>query len=176
MIHIVLFEPEIPQNTGNIMRTCAATNTILHLIRPYGFTLDEKHLRRAAMDYYQYVTYFEYDSFADFMQTCRPENIFFFTRYGQKKYSDINTTNQEKDYYFVFGKESQGIPKEILQDYYENCIRLPMNGSVRSLNLANCAAIMIYDALRQQDFPQLLENEPEHFKGKNWILDPNTSK
>lgn len=168
-IHIVLFEPEIPQNTGNIMRTCAATDTILHLIKPYGFSLDEKHVRRAAMDYYQYVQYHEYDSYADFIAQNQPEYIYFLTRYGSKNHSDMNYANG-KDCYFMFGKESSGIPKEILKDHLDTCLRIPMNTNVRSLNLSNCAAILVYEALRQLDYPNLSMEEPEHFKGSDWIV------
>ena len=168
--HVVLFEPEIPQNTGNIMRTCAATGTKLHLIKPLGFSLEEKYLRRAAMDYYEYVDYEVYEDYADFLKKNQPKHLFFLTRYGQKNHTEMNY-NLAEDVYFVFGKESSGIPKEILRHHLDTCLRIPMNGHVRSLNLSNCAAILIYEALRQQDYPGLYQEEPEFFKGKDWILE-----
>jgi tRNA (cytidine/uridine-2'-O-)-methyltransferase len=168
-IHVVLYAPEIPQNTGNIMRTCAATNTKLHLIKPLGFSLDEKHLKRAAMDYYQYVDYTVYEDYEAFMKTCRPEELYFLTRYGQKTHDGMDYTATD-DVYFVFGRESSGLPKDILRDNLEHCLRIPMNDHVRSLNLSNCAAILVYEAQRQRGFNGLLSEEPENFKGKDWII------
>lgn len=169
-IHIVLYEPEIPQNTGNIMRTCAATDTRLHLIKPLGFSLDEKHLKRAAMDYYQYVDYREYDNYEVFIEVNRPQYLYFLTRYGQKNHTEMNYAVNE-DIYFMFGRESTGIPKKMLKDHLDMCLRIPMNEHVRSLNLSNCAAILVYEALRQQGFPQLSQEEPAVFKGKDWIIE-----
>jgi len=168
-IHIVLYQPEIPQNTGNIMRTCAGTNTKLHLIRPLGFSLDEKHLKRAAMDYYQFVNFKEYDDYQSFLEQNNPKHLYFLTRYGQKNHTEMNY-NVDEDVYFVFGRESSGIPKAILKEHLDTCLRIPMNGHVRSLNLSNCAAILVYEALRQQGFPELLQEEPDFFKGKDWLL------
>lgn len=162
MIHIVLFEPEIPQNTGNIMRTCAATGAKLHLIEPLGFLLDEKHLKRAAMDYYQYVNYEVYENYEAFLLQNNKPNIYYLTRYGRKHHAEMDYTPQ-KDVYFMFGKESVGIPKEILKQNEERCIRIPMSNYVRSLNVSNCAAILIYEALRQQGFPDLSLSEPTVF-------------
>lgn len=169
-IHIVLFQPEIPQNTGNIMRTCAGTNTKLHLIHPLGFSLDEKHVRRAAMDYYQYVNYEEHASYEAFLAKEAPKHLFFLTRYGQKNHSDMDY-NLTEDIYFVFGRESAGLPKEILREHLDTCLRIPMNEHVRSLNLSNCAAILVYEALRQQGYPGLYQEEPDFFKGKDWIIE-----
>ncbi|GBU10615.1 tRNA Leu mC34,mU34 2'-O-methyltransferase [Erysipelotrichaceae bacterium] len=169
MIHIVLFEPEIPQNTGNIMRTCVATGAKLHLIEPLGFSLDEKHLRRAAMDYYEHISYKTYQTYADFIAENKPQALYFFTRYGKKNHTEMDYAANE-DIYFMFGKESKGIPKEILADNVDMCMRIPMNDKVRSLNLSNCAAILVYEALRQRGFEGLSLEEPENFKGKDWLL------
>ncbi len=168
MIHIVLYQPEIPQNTGNIMRTCVATGTMLHLIEPLGFSLDEKHLRRAAMDYYQHVEYKTYKSFDAFLEENDPQALYFFTRYGQKNHTQMDYAKDE-DVYFVFGQESSGIPKELLKSHLDTCLRLPMNDKVRSLNLSNCAAILIYEALRQRGFEGLFQEEPESLKGRDWL-------
>jgi rRNA methylase, putative, group 2 len=168
MIHVVLYQPEIPPNTGNIMRTCAATNTMLHIIHPIGFSLEEKHLRRAAMDYYQFVNFKEYDSFEHFLSENNPKTIYFLTRYGQKNHTEIDYTKHQ-DVYFMFGRESTGIPKEILKAHLDTCLRIPMNNHVRSLNLANCVMVLVYEALRQTGFPDLSLAEPEEFKGKDWL-------
>jgi len=168
-IHVVLYQPEIPQNTGNIMRTCAATGTRLHLIKPLGFSLDEKHVRRAAMDYYQYVDYTVYESYADFIAQNDPECMYFITRYGQKTHTEADYS-EHRDIYFMFGRESDGLPKEILKDNFSHCLRIPMNEDVRSLNLSNCAAILVYEAQRQRGFSGLLSEEPANFKGKDWII------
>lgn len=177
-IHIVLYQPEIPPNTGNIMRTCAATGVKLHLIHPLGFSLDEKHMRRAAMDYYEHVNFTEYESIEVFFEKNAGGKFYFLTRYGQKSYSSFDYSNVDEEIYFVFGSESKGIPKEILQPYFETCLRIPMNEHVRSLNVANCATVLLYEALRQQNFPGLLSEEPEAddkgFKGKDWIFNPAT--
>lgn len=177
MINLVLFEPEIPQNTGNMMRTCVATNTRLHLIEPLGFVLDEQHLKRSGANYVKYVDYTTYPNYESFMEKEIYNNpkarIYYLTRYGKKHLHDVDCTNQDLDYYFMLGKESTGIPKEILAQNLDTCIRLPMTGKVRALNVSNVAAIMIYEALRQQDFPDMLEFEPDAdlpgFKGKDYL-------
>lgn len=171
MLHIVLYEPEIPQNTGNIMRTCAGTGAKLHLIEPLGFSLDEKHLRRAAMDYLEHVNYEVYKDYEDFLSKNNPDKIYYLSRHGQKRHTDVDYGTPDEEVYMMFGKESAGIPKELLQQDIERCVRIPMNGNVRSFNLSNCAAIVLYEALRQQDFPALSITEPEHFKGKDWLLE-----
>ena len=153
--HIVLYQPEIPANTGNIARTCAATGTNLHLIRPLGFSTDDKMLKRAGLDYWQYVNITYYDSIDDFFEKTVGGEYFFITKFGEKTYSRFDYTDREKDYYFVFGRETKGLPAEIIEKYKERCLRIPMNGNVRSLNLSNTAAILTYEALRQQDFPEL---------------------
>ncbi|MGL5977758.1 MAG: tRNA (uridine(34)/cytosine(34)/5-carboxymethylaminomethyluridine(34)-2'-O)-methyltransferase TrmL [Erysipelotrichaceae bacterium] len=167
MNHIVLYQPEIPQNTGNIMRTCAATNTKLHLIRPLGFELTEKNLKRAGMDYVSMLQYEIHDSWEAFLATTQAENLFFLTRYGKKAPSQFDYKSFTGDLFFVLGKESTGIPKEILRPHLETCMRLPMVEDARSLNLSNCAAIIVYEALRQQDYPGLVGHEV--LKGENWI-------
>ena len=167
MNHIVLFEPEIPGNTGNIMRTCVATNTVLHLIEPLGFSLDDKHMRRSGVNYIDKLEYHVYKNFDEFLSKNKGE-YYFFTRYGHKPHTSFNYKNEEnKNLYFIFGKESTGIPKEILKGNIDRCMRIPMTDNVRALNLSNCAAIVIYEVLRQQDYNDLLFDEPH--KGKDFL-------
>lgn len=170
MIHIVLFEPEIPTNTGNIMRTCVATNTTLHLIKPLGFKLDEKSIKRSGVNYIDKLTYFVYENFLDF-QSKNKGTYYYFTRYGKKPHTsfDYKKSYQEGDIYLIFGKESTGIPREILAKDLEHCMRIPMTKNVRSLNLANCCAIVVYEVLRQLDYLDLLIVEPH--KSENYIID-----
>ncbi|HEY8445453.1 MAG TPA: tRNA (cytidine(34)-2'-O)-methyltransferase [Bacilli bacterium] len=171
MNHIVLYEPEIPQNTGNIMRTCVATNTILHLIEPLGFKLTEKEIKRSGANYIKDVEYYVYPNFQAFLDEHQNKGEFYYlSRYGLKTMYDIDAKDVNKDYYFVFGKESTGIPKEILKANIDRCIRLPMTDKVRALNLSNVCAIIVYEALRQQGFPNLSFYEPENFKGKNYLI------
>lgn len=167
--HIVLYEPEIPQNTGNIMRTCAGTDTLLHLIKPLGFKLDEKSLIRAAVNYIPNVHFMVYENWEDFLSKNEGK-MYFFTRYGMKTPHELVLNEDNVRYYFVIGKESTGVPKEILRDHLEDCIRLPINDKIRSLNISNVAAIAIFEALRQQDYNDLSKFEPETFKGKDWLL------
>lgn len=172
-INLVLYEPEIPQNTGNIMRTCLATNTILHLIEPLGFKLDEKSIKRSGVNLVEECVYFVYKDWNDFLTKNNINdftNVYFFSRYGLKSPYEFNVSDSNKDYYFILGKESTGIPKDILKDYIDTCIRLPMTDKVRALNISNTAAIVIYEALRQQGFPNLSFYEPENFKGKDYLL------
>ena len=166
MINIVLYQPEIPQNTGNIMRTCAATNARLHLIKPLGFSLDERYIKRSGVNYIDKVEYFVYENFEDFILKNKGE-FYFLTRYGKKPHTSFDYSNSEKDIYLIFGKESTGIPKEILKNYLDRCLRIPATDNVRSLNLSNCVAIMLYEVLRQQDYPNLLKTEP--FKGEDYL-------
>lgn len=167
-LHVVLYQPEIPQNTGNIMRTCAGTNTTLHLIKPMGFKLDPKYMKRTAVNYLEHVNYFVYDTYQDFL-TKNNGKFYFITRYGKKSPKDFNFSNIEEDIYLVFGRESTGIPKEILREHLDNCLRLPMNDQIRSLNLANTVCVLIYEVLRQQDYHGLFKNEPESLKGPDWL-------
>ena len=166
MNHIVLFEPEIPGNTGNIMRTCVATNTKLHLIKPLGFSLDDSHVKRSAVNYLENLDYEVYENFSEFKEKNNGV-YYYFTRYGHKPHTSFDYSNKEDNIYLIFGKESTGIPKEILKEDLEHCMRLPMTDKVRSLNLSNCAAICIYEVLRQQDYRDLLRDEP--FKGIDYL-------
>ncbi|WP_232698812.1 tRNA (uridine(34)/cytosine(34)/5-carboxymethylaminomethyluridine(34)-2'-O)-methyltransferase TrmL [Brevibacillus daliensis] len=154
-IHIVLHEPLIPSNTGNIARTCAATGVHLHLIRPLGFSTDDKALKRAGLDYWHAVHVFYYDSFAHFeeVHAGHKHRFFFVETSGEKAYSDV--AFQDGDF-IVLGKETSGLPEELLQDYpKDQVIRIPMGTATRSLNLSNCAAIVTFEALRQIGFPGL---------------------
>lgn len=151
-LNIVLFEPEIPANTGNIGRTCVATGTSLHLIKPLGFSLDEKHLRRAGMDYWRDLDLHVYENFQDFLDKNPGAKIYMATTKAHQNYSDVS---YEPDCFLMFGKESAGIPEEILVDYEDTCVRIPMKENIRSLNLSNSVAVLLYEALRQNDFAQM---------------------
>ena len=166
MNNIVLFEPEIPGNTGNIMRTCVATNTKLHLIKPLGFSLDDAHVKRSGVNYIDKLDYEVYENFKDF-KNKNPGIYYYFTRYGHKPHTSFDYSNSEENLYFIFGKESTGIPKEILKDDLEHCMRIPMTANVRALNLSNSVAIVIYEVLRQQDYNDLLREEPH--KGADYL-------
>ena len=168
MLNIVLFEPEIPENTGNIMRTCAATNAKLHLIRPLGFRLDTTSIKRSGVNYIDKVDYTLYDDYEDFCSK-NPGEYYFMTRYGKRAHSEFDYTDKSKNIYLIFGKESTGIPKEILRNNLDRCIRIPATDNVRSLNLSNCVAIVLYEVLRQQDYLDLCRCEP--FKGEDWLLE-----
>ena len=159
MINVVLFEPEIPQNTGNIMRTCAGTGTVLHLIKPLGFSLDDKYLKRSGVNYIEHCKYYIYENFEEFINK-NPGDYYFLTRYEEKPHTSFDYSNYNKKIYFIFGKESTGIPKHILQRYIDRCMRIPTNSNIRALNLSNCVAIMVFEALRQQDYPNLLRTDP----------------
>lgn len=167
MNNIVLFEPEIPQNTGNIMRTCVATNTRLHLIKPLGFVLDDAHLKRSGVNYIDKLEYEVYENYEDFKE--KNHGIYYyFTRYGKKPHTSFDYSNKNNaNLYFIFGKESTGIPKEILKKDLDHCMRIPMTDKVRALNVSNSVAIVIYEALRQQDYNDLLREEP--FKGNDYL-------
>lgn len=151
-LNIVLFEPEIPANTGNIGRTCVATGTRLHLIEPLGFRLDEKSLKRAGMDYWKDLDVTTYVDYQDFLQKNPNAKIYMATTKAKRTYCEVN---YEPDCYIMFGKESAGIPEEILVDNEETCIRIPMIGDIRSLNLSNSVAIALYEALRQNNFDHM---------------------
>ena len=166
MINIVLFEPEIPGNTGNIMRSCVATKSKLHLIKPLGFSLKEIAIKRSGVNYIDHCPYEVYEDITDFFAKNKG-HYYFLTRYGHKPHSACDYSNQKENIYFIFGKESTGIPKTILKPYVDQCLRLPMTAKVRSLNLANTVAIVLYEALRQQNYPGLLFDEPH--KNKNFI-------
>ncbi len=163
MLNIVLLEPEIPANTGNIGRTCVATNTRLHLIEPLGFRLDEKALRRAGMDYWKDLDVTTYIDYQDFLDKNPGAKIYMATTKAEKTYTDVT---YEEDCYIMFGKESAGIPEEILVENQENCVRIPMVGDIRSLNLGNSVAIMLYEALRQNQFAGM--NREGHLHRLEW--------
>ncbi|MRX74047.1 tRNA (uridine(34)/cytosine(34)/5-carboxymethylaminomethyluridine(34)-2'-O)-methyltransferase TrmL [Bacillus lacus] len=154
-LHVVLYQPEIPANTGNIARSCAATNTTLHLIRPLGFSTDDKMLKRAGLDYWEHVNVVYYDSLQELFQQYKEGEFFFLTKFGQKPHTSFEYHDRDKDYFFVFGRETTGLPKDLIQENMDRCLRLPMTEHVRSLNLSNTAAILIYEALRQQGYPGL---------------------
>ena len=166
MINIVLYNPEIPQNTGNIMRTCVATDSILHLIKPYGFILNDSTIKRSGVNYIDKLKYFEYEDWEDFKNKNKG-TYYYFTRYGHKPHTSFDYSNSNENIYLIFGKESTGIPKEILKDDLEHCMRIPMTINVRSLNLSNCVAICTYEALRQQNYNDLLREEPH--KGSDYL-------
>ena len=149
MLNIVLHEPEMPANTGNIGRTCVATNTRLHLIEPMGFLINDKMLKRAGLDYWDKLDVRTYTDFEDFLRKNPDAKIYMATTKAAKCYTDVN---YEEDCYIMFGKESAGIPESILQKYPDTCVRIPMWGDIRSLNLSNSVAIILYEALRQNDF------------------------
>ena len=151
-LNIVLLEPEIPANTGNIGRTCVATDTRLHLIEPLGFSLSEKALKRAGMDYWGQLDVTTYVNYEDFLQKNPKAKIYYATTKGRHVYSDVQ---YEEDCYIMFGKESAGIPEEILKDHPNECVRIPMIGETRSLNLSNSVAIVLYEALRQNHFDHM---------------------
>ena len=162
-MHIVLHQPEIPANTGNIGRTCVATGTSLHLIEPLGFRLDEKQIKRAGMDYWDKLDLHTYINYDDFKAKNPGAKVYMATTKAHKKYTDVKF---EPDDFIMFGKESAGIPEEILVDNEDMCIRIPMLEDIRSLNLANSVAITLYEALRQNDFPGL--EEEGHLHRLNW--------
>jgi tRNA (cytidine/uridine-2'-O-)-methyltransferase len=153
-MNIVLVEPEIPQNTGNIVRTCHATGTALHLIRPLGFEITDRHLKRAGLDYWKDTEIYYYDSFAALKELYKNSNFFYASTKGEKNYSQVR---YDENCFIVFGKETKGLPEELLKENYTSCIRIPMLGETRSLNLSNSVAIILYEALRQNGFKGLKE-------------------
>lgn len=155
VLNVVLVEPQIPQNTGNIARTCAATGARLHLVEPMGFRVDDAKLKRAGLDYWHLLDITYYDNLDDFFEKNKDGNFFYFSTKATKIYSEVEYPNNT---YLVFGKETAGLPEELLLENQGNCVRLPMinNSAARSLNLSNSAAIGVYEVLRQWDFPELL--------------------
>ena len=156
-MHIVLIEPEIPGNTGNIARLCAGTSIELHLVKPLGFSTDDKHLKRAGLDYWHLVKAHYHENFEEVEEKYQNHNFHFCSTKAFKIYSDAKFENDDL---LVFGKETAGIPEEILQAHWDECVRIPMVEEARSLNLGNSAAIVAYEALRQLDYPGLAENGP----------------
>ena len=166
MINIVLYEPEIPQNTGNIMRTCSVFEMKLHLIEPLGFSLDEKHLKRCGMDYIEELDYTVYKNWKEFIKDKEGQFVYF-TRYALKSFTEC-VFDKDKDIYLVFGKESTGIDKKILKNNLDKCYRVPMRKDARSLNLSNCVAIGAYECMRQIGFGDL--SDREFIKGEDFLL------
>lgn len=153
-LNIVLIEPEIPQNTGNISRTCAATGAKLHLVKPFGFEINDKHLKRAGLDYWQYLDITYYENQAEFFEKNKGKQFYFFTTKALHRHSDVKYPDGA---YLVFGKETKGLPEELLLENRDSCVRIPMIDEARSLNLSNAVAIATYETLRQWDYPSLLE-------------------
>ncbi|WP_066915268.1 tRNA (cytidine(34)-2'-O)-methyltransferase [Streptococcus sp. DD12] len=152
--HVVLFEPQIPANTGNIARTCAATNSPLHIIRPMGFPIDDKKMKRAGLDYWDKLDVRFYDSLDEFLEQVEGQ-VHLVTKFATKTYAEVSYQGQG-DHYFVFGREDKGLPEAFMRAHEAWCVRIPMNDAhVRSLNVSNTVCMVIYEALRQQDFPQL---------------------
>jgi len=154
-LHVVLYQPEIPANTGNIARSCAATNTTLHLIRPLGFSTDDKMLKRAGLDYWEFVNVAFHDSLDELFGKYPDGEFFYLTKFGEQPHTAFDYSDVEKDYFFIFGRETTGLPKDVIKANMDRCLRIPMTDDVRSLNLANTAAILIYEVLRQQNYPSL---------------------
>ena len=167
MINIVLYEPEIPQNTGNIMRTCAGTYTRLHIIKPMGFSISDKYLKRSGVNYIEHCDYTLYEDYDDFIEKNKDGDFYFLTRYGKKPHSSVDFSDKSKNIYLVFGKESTGIPKEILKKHIDKCLRIPTNANIRALNLSNCVALVLFEVLRQQDYPNL--SKVETIKGEDFL-------
>ena len=163
MLNIVLHQPEIPANTGNIGRTCVATGTVLHLIEPLGFKLNEKAVKRAGLDYWDKLDVTVYSDYQDFLDKNPGAKIYMATTKAHKVYTE---PEYEPDCYIMFGKESAGIPEEILLDNQENCVRIPMWGDIRSLNLSNSVSIVLYEALRQNGFEKM--NTEGHLHHLQW--------
>ncbi len=167
MLNIVLFQPEIPSNTGNIIRTCASIGAKLHLIKPLGFVLDDKELKRASMDYIKLSDITIYDDFNDFLFLHQNDKMFLISRYGKKVYSDANFKDISEDIYLVFGKESSGLPHSFLKENEKDVYRIPMKPEARSLNLSNSVSIVAYECMRQQNFYNL--STFEAIKGMDFI-------
>ncbi|WP_162797802.1 tRNA (uridine(34)/cytosine(34)/5-carboxymethylaminomethyluridine(34)-2'-O)-methyltransferase TrmL [Streptococcus pluranimalium] len=152
--HIVLFQPQIPQNTGNIARTCAATNSPLHIIKPMGFPIDDKKMKRAGLDYWDKLDIYYYDSIEEFMEK-RNGTVYLISKFADQTYSDVDY-NQPINQYFMFGREDTGLPEDFMRENAEKALRIPMNDEhVRSLNVSNTVCMIVYEALRQQDFQGL---------------------
>lgn len=154
MIHIVLYEPEIPQNTGNIMRTAVATHARLHLVGALGFILDSKKVKRSVMDYEENLEmkrHIDWDAFVE----SEKGDYYFLTRFSEKVYSDVDFSFTDKDIYLIFGGESQGLPEKIKEEYKESCLRIPLAENARSMNLSNSVALVLFEVLRQKDFETL---------------------
>ena len=165
-VHVVLYEPEIPQNTGNILRTCVATNTKVYIIGPIGFDLSPEALKRSASNHLETAEYVLYGSFEEF-EAQNPGTYFYMTRYGKKPHSSFDFRKVKDDIYLIFGKESTGIPYDRLRDHIDQCFRIPMSANCRSLNLSNAVAIALYEVMRQLDYPDLSFTEVQ--KGEDFL-------
>lgn len=168
MINIVLYEPEIPQNTGNIMRTCVAVGAKLHFIYPLGFVLSDHTIKRSAVNYLDKLEYCTYDDWDDFLSKNEGD-FYYFTRYGKRPHTEFDFSDKSRNIYLIFGKESTGIPKEILKDNLDSCVRIPASSDVRALNLSNCVAVGVYEVMRQQGYPNLSKTEVQ--KGEDYLID-----
>lgn len=156
MNHIVLYQPQIPPNTGNIARTCAGTNTHLHLIFPVGFSMEDKMLKRAGLDYWNELNIQYHESLADFLDYAKEGEHHLITKFAHHHYAEVDYSDSKKDHYFIFGNETSGLPEKFMRENKEDCVRIPMDDThIRSLNLSNAASIIIYEALRQQNFENL---------------------
>ena len=168
MLHIVLYRPEKPQNTGNIMRTCVAIHATLHIIGPITFSVDNKDLKRVGMDYIDDLKMHFYKDYDEFVKENPNANIYYVTRYARTVYSSYDLSNPVKDLYLMFGRESTGIPHDILREHEDKLMRIPMVPETRSLNLSNCVALVAYEALKQQNFPNLATEEA--IKGPDFLF------
>lgn len=168
MINIILYRPEKPQNTGNIMRTCVAINAVLHIIGPISFSIDSKDLKRVGMDYIDDLKMVYYPTYEDFAKKFANQKIYYVTRYSKKVYSSFDFSDPVEDVNVMFGRESTGIPHDVLRDNLETSMRLPMVPDARSLNLSNCVAIVAFEILRQQGFQNLATEET--IKGEDFLM------
>ena len=168
MIHIVLYRPEKPQNTGNIMRTCVAIHATLHIIGPITFSVEDKDLQRVGMDYINDLKMRFYPTYEDFVKENETANIYYVTRYARTVYSSYDFSKTIEDVYLMFGRESTGIPHDILREHEDRLMRIPMVPEARSLNLSNCVALVAYEVLRQQNFPNLATEEA--IKGPDFLF------
>lgn len=155
MIHVILYHPEIPANTGNILRTAMATNSMVHIIGPLPFDISDKALKRAGMDYLKEAKYEYYSSYEEFVSKMGDKKIYYVTKYGVNVYSNVDFSDPVEDVYVMFGRESTGIDKNILSEHKKDTLRIPMLSTARSLNLSNAVAIVVYDIFRQKNFPSL---------------------
>ncbi len=168
MLHIILYRPEKPQNTGNIMRTCVAIHAKLHIIGPLTFSIDSKDLKRVGMDYIDDLKMEYYEDYEDFVKRSQLDNVYYITRYSNKVYSSFDLSNPVNDIGLMFGRESTGIPHDILRSHPNRLMRIPMVPEARSLNLSNCVAIVAYEVLRQQKYPELSTSEA--IKGEDFLV------
>lgn len=167
MIHVILYRPEKPQNVGNIIRTCKAVGAYLHIIGPLTFTVDDASLKRVGMDYIKGAEYEVYTDYEEFVKKVKAPKIYYLTRYGSTPPSSVDFQKDKTDLYFMFGRESTGIPKEILKEHLDTCLRLPMKANARCLNVSNCVAIVVYEALRQLDYEDLATSD--FLKGSDYL-------